>query len=96
MVEHVAPQQQHDAWLRLGDAEPVLGPGRRIIDPHHHLWDKHPTRLFQGRYMLEVSAQSPSPPPPTTSSFPDAGGRVSREMPVLVPGGGHPMCYIGT
>ena len=26
---------------------------RRIIDPHHHLWDKHPTREFCRRYMIE-------------------------------------------
>jgi len=33
--------------------EPVLEPGLPIVDPHHHLWDKHPSRAFVGRYMLE-------------------------------------------
>jgi hypothetical protein len=34
-------------------AEPILEPELPIIDPHHHYWDKHPTRNFISRYMIE-------------------------------------------
>ena len=42
-----APAPGSPAWLALVE-EPILEPERRIVDPHHHLWDR-PT----SRYVLE-------------------------------------------
>jgi predicted TIM-barrel fold metal-dependent hydrolase len=36
--------------------EAALEPELPIIDAHHHLWDKHPTRPLVGRYMIEEIA----------------------------------------
>jgi len=48
-----AEQALHDAWQASQTPEPVLEPELKIIDPHHHYWDKHPTRDFISRYMIE-------------------------------------------
>ncbi|WP_226382234.1 amidohydrolase family protein [Falsiroseomonas ponticola] len=30
-----------EEWLALGEGEEILDPARPIVDPHHHLWDRH-------------------------------------------------------
>ncbi|MDA0681676.1 MAG: amidohydrolase, partial [Proteobacteria bacterium] len=35
-----APEPQTEAWLDLVDEE-IIDPDRRIIDPHHHLWQRY-------------------------------------------------------
>ena len=47
---------QHDTWQTSGDPEEILEPDLPIIDPHHHYWDKHPSRHFVSRYMIEELA----------------------------------------
>ncbi|MGE0313470.1 MAG: amidohydrolase [Lautropia sp.] len=42
-IEHVALNPQ---WL-AGRTEPILEPERRIVDPHHHLWER------DGGYLLD-------------------------------------------
>ena len=47
---------QHDTWQTSGGPEEILEPDLPIIDPHHHYWDKHPSRHFVSRYMIEELA----------------------------------------
>jgi len=49
-------QVQHDTWQTSGGPEEILEPDLPIIDPHHHYWDKHPSRHFVSRYMIEELA----------------------------------------
>src|SRR5258708_38724590 len=44
------PSTNH-AWLAL-TAEAPLEPDLPICDPHHHLWDRRPTRVSE-RYLLD-------------------------------------------
>src|SRR5262245_4298962 len=43
------------AWLALHD-EPVLEPERRIVDPHHHLWDRPENRYLFLDFLSDLSA----------------------------------------
>lgn len=54
--EERAIQRCHDDWLHL-TVEAPIDPELPIIDPHHHLWDKHPSRFFVRRYMLDEIAE---------------------------------------
>ena len=49
-------QVRHDTWQTSGGPEEILEPELPIIDPHHHYWDKHPSRHFVSRYMIEELA----------------------------------------
>src|SRR5215469_11715321 len=42
---------KNQAWLDL-TAEEALEPELPICDPHHHLWDKRPSRVSE-RYLLD-------------------------------------------
>jgi L-fuconolactonase len=56
-MTHPVAQVAHDCWLAQTGAEPVLHKELKIVDAHHHLWDKHPSRSFVGRYMVEELTQ---------------------------------------
>ena len=49
-------QTRHDEWLAATREEP-LDPHQVIIDPHHHLWLRHPTRVVVGTFMAEELLQ---------------------------------------
>jgi predicted TIM-barrel fold metal-dependent hydrolase len=42
-------------WLSLR-SEPVLDPARRIVDAHHHLWDKPGSRYLGDEMMADIAA----------------------------------------
>jgi len=56
-MSHPTSQANHptvDArWLALHD-EPILEPGRRIIDPHHHLWDRKGMKYEAGELTSDL------------------------------------------
>eukprot|EP01062_Namystynia_karyoxenos_P048962 TRINITY_DN37402_c0_g1_i3.p1 TRINITY_DN37402_c0_g1~~TRINITY_DN37402_c0_g1_i3.p1 ORF type:complete len:364 (+),score=69.87 TRINITY_DN37402_c0_g1_i3:66-1157(+) len=54
-AELLLVQVLHDRWLRE-TVEVARDPDQRIVDAHHHLWDRHATRLWARRYMLEELA----------------------------------------
>src|SRR6185503_14684374 len=45
-----------DAWLARAPAEPVLEPDLPIVDPHHHLWERHDHRYLLHEYLADVSS----------------------------------------
>lgn len=52
----IAAQTFHDNWL-ASVVELAIEPDMPIVDPHHHLWDKHPSRGYARRYLLQEIAE---------------------------------------
>ena len=54
-TEASSPQATHSQWL-CQTREAALDAARPIVDAHHHLWQRHPTRLAVRDYMLDAIA----------------------------------------
>jgi predicted TIM-barrel fold metal-dependent hydrolase len=58
MSVHEAPRSRYPtichAWLD-GRREPALDPDRRIVDPHHHFWDRPGSRYHLQEFLADMA-----------------------------------------
>ena len=47
------PATANESWLQQA-AEPALEPERRIVDPHHHLWERATQRYLVEDYLQDI------------------------------------------